>query len=322
MSVLRPLPHTSLGPIDALPTQASASGSGIYLMTGAEERISRSGAPYLRVMLEDAGGTMTGSVWPEHRHRVDAPPLPAVVSVSGKVKVFDQKPHLNVERLVAASIDETPFASDLLPRHRCPAPGRSGLDALATLERTLPPPLGGFLKRVLLDPAIALPLLRCRASVSHHHAFAGGLLAHSTQMLDVAADLARRVLPGDATAPVMTQLSLVLHDLGKLRTVGETRRPQGALAIRHEFISIELLAMHLRWLEQQDFAAALGLRYVLTYLATPKKAKPFARYAVAEIVERLDELSAASHHGRDLTQLVGDDLPQTRIQKRAIEAKP
>lgn len=313
-------PFASFQPIASLKAKNGWIGAGTYRLTGAEEKISRTGAPYLRLVLEDASGTMTGSVWPEYRHLVDPPAIVAAVSVSGRVKVFDERPHLNVERLAAASMDEPPFATDLLPRHRCPESALAGLDAVAALERSLPTPLNGFLKRVLLDQAHALPFLHCRASVSHHHAFAGGLLAHSTQMLDVAAELARRVLPNDATAPAMVQLGLLLHDLGKLRTVGATRRPPGALVIPHEFISIEILAPHLRWLELQDFKLALGLRFVLSYLATPKKARPIAKYAVAEIIERLDELSAATHHGRGLAHLTGRRGWQDRPHRRVLAA--
>jgi len=217
------------------------------------------------------------------------------------------RPHLNIERLSPTPIDEAPPATDLLPRHRCPAQALPGLDALTALEKTLPRPLDSFLKRVLLDPAIGLSFLRCRASVSHHHAFEGGLLAHSTQMLDIAAALSRQVLPNDQTAPAMTQLGLLLHDLGKLRTVGETRRPHGALVVPHEFITIELLTPHLQWLERKDFELALGLRYLLGYFATPKKARSFAKYAVAEVIERLDELSAATHNDRDLASLTSSE---------------
>lgn len=305
---------SSLGRIDALPGRSGQTVSGVYLLTGAEERISKANVAYLHLVLENASGRMTGSVWTEHRHRVELPVFPAAVSLMGRVKVFDQKAHLNVERLSATAIDAVPYATDLLPRQRCPEKALHGLDALTALERALPAPLDGFLKRVLLDPAIGLPFLRCRASVSHHHGFAGGLLAHSTQMLDVAAELARQVLPDDPTAPAMAQLGLLLHDLGKLRTVGEVRRPQGALVVPHEFITIELLASHLRWLEHQDHQLALALRYLLTYLATPKKARKVSDYAVAEITERLDELSAATHHCRNLAQLTADRrwLPLTQ----------
>jgi len=313
MSARMAMRATPRGPIASLRDHDKAMGSGLYLLMGAEERISTSNRSYLHVALEDADGRMTGCIWPEHRHMTELPSLHSVVSVTGSVVPLGDRPHLSIERLKPATVDDITYATDLLPRQRCPEKALAALDALAAFERTLPAPLAGFLKRVLLDPAIGLPFLRCRASVSHHHAFVGGLLAHSTQLLDTAAVLARTVLPDDPTAPAMTQLGLLLHDLGKLRTVGETRRPHGALVVPHEFITTELLVPHLRWLEHQNPALALGLRYLLSYLATPKQARKFAKYAVAEIIERLDELSAATHHGRGLENLInGDDWRASR----------
>lgn len=313
-----------LGPTATLRNKNGLVGNGHHLLTGAEERISTSKTPYLHVVLENAGGRMTGSIWPEHRHRIELPGLYSVVSVAGSVVPLGTRTHLNIECLAPATVDDVTYATDLLPRHRCPEKALSGLDALTALERTLPAPLDGFLKRVLLDPAIGLPFLRCRASVRHHHAFEGGLLAHSTEMLDTAAVLARRVLPDDPTAPAMAQVGLLLHDLGKLRTVGETRRPQGALAVRHEFITIELLASHLRWLEREDFEPALGLRHILSHLATPKKARSFGNYGVAEIIERLDELSAASHNSRGLEKLIKGDARRASMRSpaAAVSATP
>lgn len=302
---MSPTPNP-LGLLSSRMERKGQTESGLYLLTGVEERISKLKVAYLHVVLEDAGGRMTGSIWPEHRHHTELPGLHSVVSVAGSVVPISNGTHLNVERLAPVSVEDVSYATDLLPRHRCPQKALPSFDALAAFERTLPSPLDGFLKRVLLDPGIGLPFLRCRASVAHHHAFEGGLLAHSTQMLDTAAVLARQVLPDDPTAPAMAQLGLLLHDVGKLRTVGETRRPQGALVVPHEFVTIELLSPHLRWLERQNFELVLGLRHLLSYLATPKKARPFAKYAVAEIIERLDELSAATHNRRDLVSLTSD----------------
>ncbi|EQD58610.1 metal dependent phosphohydrolase [mine drainage metagenome] len=168
----------------------------------------------------------------------------------------------------------------------------------------MPDPLSGFLRSVLLDPAIGLPFLRCRASVSHHHADVGGLLMHSTGLLDQAAELTRTIIPHDAWSPHLAQLGYLLHDLGKLRTVGELRRPRHARVVPHEFVTIELLAPHLRWLEQRDLDLATALRHLFSYLATPAKARTTPRHVVAEIVEKLDQLSAASHNRRDLDYLL------------------
>ena len=161
MSARMSLTSNPFGPPNSLTSQEGQTGSGLYLLTGAEERISRSNTAYLRVVLEDAGGRMTGSIWPEHRHRTELPGLHSVVSITGSVVPLGNRTHLNIERLAPVAVDQVTYATDLLPRHRCPEEAHPGFDALAAFERTLPSPLDGFLKRVLLDPAIGLPFLRC-----------------------------------------------------------------------------------------------------------------------------------------------------------------
>lgn len=94
---------------------------------------------------------------------------------------------------------------------------------------------------------------------------------------------------------------------------------KNSLVVPHEFTTVELLATQLSWLEQQDFDLALGVRYPLSQLATPKHARKFAKYAVAEIIERLDELSAASHNGRGLENLTkGDDWRASKRSHNAV----
>ena len=56
----------------------------------------------------------------------------------------------------------------------------------------------------------------------------------------------------------------LLHDIGKLKTVGELRRPRHALIVCHEFASLEMLAPHLAGLEQRNGELAMA-----PYMTTP-----------------------------------------------------
>jgi hypothetical protein len=220
------------------------------------------------------------------------------------VQQFQGHAQIKVHSLAPVDADQLSSATALLPRNRCPEAALPAFDQLARLEQALPDPLDGFLRRVLLDPAIGIPFLRCRASVAHHHSFVGGLLVHSTEMLDLAFEMTRRILPEDAWSPYLAQLGYLLHDLGKLKTVGELRRPRYALVVRHEFASLEMLAPHLAWLEQRNDELAMALRYLIAYLATPAAARKVPEHAAAEVIERLDQWSAAAHNRRDLAHLL------------------
>lgn len=296
--------NVDLGSIASWTAHAGETGSGTYLLTGYGEHTGTSGQTYLKLILEDASGRATGFAWPEARASVTCSATPAPVSVSGTVQQFQGHAQIKVHSLASVGPDQLSSATALLPRNRCPEAALPALDQLTRLEGTLPDPLDGFLRRVLLDRSIGMPFLRCRASVAHHHAFVGGLLVHSTEMLDLAFEMTRRILPKDEWSPYLAQLGYLLHDLGKVRTVGEQRRPRYALIVRHEFVSLEMLAPHLAWLEQRNAELAMALRYLLAYLATPAAARKVPEHAAVEVVEKLDQWSAAEHNQRDLAHLL------------------
>jgi len=275
-----------------------------YLLTGVQECRGKNVQRYLKLTLENAGGSISGFVWPEFLAHITCPPVHSPVLVRGQTQIFNGNTQLRVESLTALHANETPSATALLSRQRCPTPAVPALDRLAELEASLPAPLDSFLRGVLLDPRILPGLLTCRASVSHHHAFPGGLLVHSTAMLTLAAELTRSIVPDDPWSPHLAQLGYLLHDFGKLRSVGASRRPQYPFAVPHEIMTIELLAPHLTWLEQRNLELATALRHLLSYLATPHSARKTPALAAAEVVVMLDQLSAATHNRRSIANLL------------------
>lgn len=299
----------ALGPIDTLAAHAEQTGRGIYLLTECAEKEGDSGQSRLQLMLEDATGRITAFSWPERRPYVRLPLIPSAVAVQARVQIFDGKVQFKLQSLDAIDADQVDLAAALLPRRRCPEIAHASLDRLITLERDLPVPLNGFLRQVLLDPDIGIPFLRCRASVRHHHAYPGGLLVHSTEQLELAASIMVRALPDDIWAPHIARLGYLLHDIGKVRSVGETRRAEHGLVLRHETIGSDLLAPHLRWLEHRDGELAIALRYVFEHLALPSAMRRIPDYLVAEVVAMLDQWSAAAHSGRDLQHLLRRGVP-------------
>jgi 3'-5' exoribonuclease len=290
--------YQRLGTTAELPAQLGREGIGLYLLTGITECSQHNGGRYLRLSLEDAAGKAAGIAWERSLPCVERPATPAPVRVKGTVRDYFGETQLHVESLVALGPCEVPSASALLPLGWCPAEARKTLPLLAALEESLTEPLDGFLRQVLLDPRIMRGLLTCRGSSGHHHAYPGGLLVHSTAMLDLADAIARRIAPDDPWSPQLAQIGYLLHDLGKLRSVGETTRPMHPFAMAHEQHTIELLAPHLCWLERRDVDIAAALRHILGYIATPARPGKPAELPAAEIVVMLDQLSAGSHEAR------------------------
>lgn len=271
--------------------------SGQYLLVGASDVASST--PRLQLTLADATGSVLGFVWPEHRHRVQLPPVGYSVAVDALVRSHEGRAQLCVTGLHTLSPADVTIAADVI----CSAGMSRVHQQLRNLELSLPQPLRGFLARVLLDPAIGSLFLACRASGRHHHAGTGGLVAHSLENLDLIASVVRRTLPHDPTSVAIAQLGYLLHDVGKIHTVGASQRPELHHVVRHETHNLLLLAPHLDWLRAQARDVHAGLSYVLEYVATPAGARGRARYFPAEVVVQFDQWSAAAFAHRDLSAL-------------------
>lgn len=278
---------------------------GAFYLTGCVYTRLSGGEIRARLRLADGSGELLGmfdsNVEVVRRLVLDAP-----VIVTGEVYAWRQAtPLMRVHSLRPAGPDDITCAAAMLPLSNCPPDAVPALHRLIELERALPAPLSGFLRRVLLDPRIGLPFLRCRASVSHHHHMLGGLLIHSTDGLDEIALIVRTMNPDDPFAPALAQLGYLLHDIGKLRTVGDLRRPLNWRVLAHETHNFLMLAPHLDWLEAQSPDLAAGLKYTFEYIATPADRRGYARFLPAEVVIQFDRWSAASHNNRTLRGLLG-----------------
>lgn len=303
----------------------SAEIEGTYLLTQCLEIRDSDGPGRLQLQLHDSTGSVRAVVWPECRARMIVPSLPCAVAIEARVTEYNAVPELKVRKFKTVDADDVACAAALLPMSQCPQGAQNALMSLIGFERSLPEPLAGFLRRVILDPEIGIPFLRCRASVGHHHSQIGGLLIHSTEALNDIAAIIRRALPDDPESVNLGQLGYLLHDLGKIRTVGEVCRPQYGLTVRHEFWTPQLLAPHLRWLELQDQRLALGLSHIFDYVSRSSSLRGMAapEYLPAEIVVMFDQMSAAAFSRRDLKALLRGSCrprPSDRVEQAAPAA--
>lgn len=150
------------------------------------------------------------------------------------------------------------------------------------------PVLKTFVSRVMNDQSIIDDYLTAPASLKHHHAYQGGLFVHS---VDVAYQVSNQRQINDIERQIATVAGL-FHDLGKIKTMtaNMTRTELGKL-VRHEDLTLEILAPHLRWLEQVDPHLSTYLRYVLAWNKKTYSAIP--ALDICDAVLAFDRLSAS-----------------------------
>lgn len=307
MATLRLMPSPAPSPSDegvgcvrvaGLPERERSIIVGQYRVIG--ERQVRDGAlPHRQIQLADVTGSVTGFIWHDHPMDVEVPPVGSAAQVTALVYQFNGTPQLKVRGLVPLAWENVEVATDLL----LGVPPQLAA-SLRALEVSLPATLRKFLTRVLLDPEISQVFVTCRASGKYHHSERGGLLQHSIENLDLVANMIERAIPDDRISVGIGQLGYLLHDIGKIRTVGTAQRPPLSWTVRHETHNLLVLAPHLEWLRGADPGAYAALVYVLEYVATPARARERARYFPAEAVVMADQCSAASHWRRDVNSFL------------------
>lgn len=296
-------PELASGDLGGLAQQPIGLHGSVYWLSEVQHREKRTdGARYARLVLDDARGVVIGLLWPEWLHQLGDVQLPGPVFVTGRFRGEGDNRCLHVEKLRPVGGEALETGSGLLPRRLCPAGALPWLDALLAFERGLTGPLRGFLGDVMRDPRIGIPFMRCKASQNHHHAWPGGLIAHSMEMLPLVPPLVAATMPFEQDAVPLAQIGLLLHDVGKVLTVGESVRPKGVEAFgpSHEVVGRQLMLPHLAKLRAVAPEQASVLDCLFAYLAADPKQRGYPESLIVDIVRQLDQLSTAMALGRGL----------------------
>lgn len=186
--------------------------SGVFAIANAQMGTTRAGKPYLRCLLRDRTGEAPGRMWSVTEEQFAALPTDGFVWAEGETQPFQGELQLIIQACNA--VDPSPEQlRDLLPTtSRDPAQMFEELRAkLASLQH---PAMQALAQAYLADEMLMSQFQQAPAAKSLHHAFLGGLLEHTLQLLNLA----------DALLPFYPRLSrdvvlmgLFLHDLGKTR---------------------------------------------------------------------------------------------------------
>ena len=182
---------------------------GYYILKTAVSKVSNNGRPFLTAALSDKTGSLEAKVW-DYSGPIGGADEGKVVKVEGVVTEFRGLPQITVDRLRLAGPGDRYDRTALVPV----APIDAGA-MLAEVEALL---------ESIADPdyrAVALALLERHrdtfqtipAAKSVHHAFLGGLLMHTGNMLKLADFLAG--LYGELVDRSLLLTGVFAHDLQK-----------------------------------------------------------------------------------------------------------
>lgn len=196
--------------IDIATFPSSGYIEGVYGIFNAQVGTTRQGKPYLKCLLRDSTGEVAARQWTIDEATISDVESTGFVRVAGHIQLYNGQPQLIIERIAAVEVSDEEIAA-LLPSTRRNIDEMFGRvrDIMQSLNH---PAMRGLADAYLADEELMAQFRRAPAATSLHHAWIGGLLEHTLQLLE----LAERMLP---LYPQLNRdivlMGLFVHDMGK-----------------------------------------------------------------------------------------------------------
>jgi 3'-5' exoribonuclease len=198
-------PHTDLR---SLPPNGYVDG--VYSLVNPQIGTTRAGKPYLKCLLRDATGEAAARQWTFDEASFPELEQAGFVWIAGHTQVYNGQVQIILEQIKPVEVSDEEIAA-LLPTTTFDI-GQMYDELTAILDTLEHPAMKALAQAYLQDDDLMERFKRAPAATSLHHAWIGGLLEHTLQLLKLA----------DVMLPLYPQLNrdivlmgLFLHDLGK-----------------------------------------------------------------------------------------------------------
>lgn len=184
----------------------------IYRVAQKDLRTTNNGSLYIHVVIADATGQMLARMWNATQEIYDSIPDGGLLHFRGRVESYKGNRQFIIDGLRCIEAG-TADPADFLPCTKCDTAALWAeiKEMLRTIENR---PLLLLVSRFVNDPAFAQAFQRAPAAVQMHHAYIGGLVEHTRNVLRLAT----------AVCPLYPRVSrdlvlaaIFLHDAGKTR---------------------------------------------------------------------------------------------------------
>lgn len=212
-------------------------------------RVNRQGGKYILLKLSDRSGTIAAMMWNVDETVLDRFDRGDYVFCHGRTQIHNgalQMIVTQIDRMDAHEVDVEDFerfdasqAEEHLARLK---------ELLATLSQ---PFLSRLADAYLDDEAFLQSFQLAAAAVSNHHAYPGGLLHHTVNMMELVRLIAPRYAELDTE---LLMMGAFLHDLGKideLKASGEINYTDRGQLLGHIVIGIQQLGEKIRQVEKE-----------------------------------------------------------------------
>ncbi|MBN1946252.1 MAG: HD domain-containing protein [Bradymonadales bacterium] len=229
--------------------------------------VTRTGAPYLSLLLGDRSGQVNAKVWEKAELYEQSVDSGDIIRVDAHVETYKGQVQLRVVHLERAALDGIDIG-EFLPASRFDR-GQMMSELRQLVARELnDPDVRRVLLAVLGNQEVAQGLLRAPAAKLNHHAYIGGLLEHTLSMCRLAQQIARhyaRQYPNLLDTDLLVA-GAVLHDIGKIWELSSEPHidlTDAGRLLGHIPLAVALLDRVLKSLDLEDTALALRLKHMI-----------------------------------------------------------
>lgn len=156
----------------------------VFLVSSKDLRMTSNGSLYIHVVLADRTGQLLGRIWQATEAQYEQLPEGGFVKVIGRTESYKNTLQMIVEGFVA--VDPSGLnLSEFMPATEKDV-GEMWKRVKEILRSIRNRPLLLLIKQFVEDPELAARFQRAPAAVQLHHAFVGGLLEHTLNVLELA----------------------------------------------------------------------------------------------------------------------------------------
>ena len=275
------------------------------LVRERDDRVTKSGDPYVVLKLGNASGVLGVNIWKEHVPQIEGVRPGQVVQVIGTIELYKGAKQLKITvppRVVAQGAANP---DEFLPRIAL------SVDELWTRVDAWRAEMKGSLRRAVdlffADDAFREQFARTPGATRGHHALIGGLLLHSCEVANIARESVRTMRGNVA----LVTAGALLHDIGKVESytveLSGFAYTQAGHLLGHIVLGSLLLDRRMRTLPAETLSESQRLElhhFIQSHHGIPEYGAAVRPMTLeAEILHFADQSSAK---GNDFSEAVHD----------------
>ncbi|MFC1809601.1 3'-5' exoribonuclease YhaM family protein [Candidatus Omnitrophota bacterium] len=240
--------------------RTNSSISTYFLVSKKEKKLKKNGEPYLRLVLSDKSGNIDANMWDAIDNALTVLKQNVIVKIEADVTEYRGQPQLTIRSL--SSLSENDYDITLLIK-ALPNIQNVFDDLQAHLEKVNNPFLKTLIKIFLNDSVFVDKFLKCPGGMLWHHAYIGGLLQHTYEVMQLGLEMCKLNPEVDQDLVIV---GAFLHDIGKIEeldySLAFNYTDEGRL-LGHICIGYEIIESHARGIENFPQNLLLELKHIL-----------------------------------------------------------